>query len=89
MKRENTIRIARDAGLPLALIADTGILTWDQLEAFGDSVAEAVRQRAILQCIAQSESWRMEAEWCDTTSAVNLIRSDAASACAAIIKKGD
>ena len=38
MTKDEIIRMAREAGLPMAWISDTGVLNWTDLEAFANLV---------------------------------------------------
>lgn len=40
MDRETVIRLAKDAGLPIAWISETGVIAWAQLERFAGLVLE-------------------------------------------------
>ena len=44
MTKDEIIRMAREAGLPMAWISDTGVLNWTDLEAFANLVAAAERE---------------------------------------------
>lgn len=44
MNREDIIRMAREAGLPLAWISEKGVIQWEQLERFAALVAAAERE---------------------------------------------
>ena len=39
MTQDDIIRMAREAGLPIPWISDTGVLNWTDLKAFADLVA--------------------------------------------------
>ena len=44
MTKDDIIRMAREAGLPMAWISDTGVLNWTDLEAFANLAAAAERE---------------------------------------------
>ena len=44
MTKDDIIKLAREAGLPMAWISDTGVLNWTDLEAFANLVAAAERE---------------------------------------------
>ena len=39
MTKDEIIRMAREAGLPMAWISDSGVLNWTDLKAFADLIA--------------------------------------------------
>ena len=39
MTQDEIIRMAREAGLPMAWISDSGVLNWTDLKAFADLIA--------------------------------------------------
>jgi hypothetical protein len=41
MTRDDIIRMAREAGLPLAWISEKGVIQWEQLERFAALIATA------------------------------------------------
>lgn len=44
MNRDEVIRVAREAGIPVAWISERGVLTWGELERFAALVAAAERE---------------------------------------------
>ena len=50
MNREDIIRIAGEAGLPLAWISEKGVIQWEQLERFAALVAAAEREACAKVC---------------------------------------
>ena len=44
MNREDIIRMAREAGLPLAWISEKGVIQWGQLASFAALIAAAERE---------------------------------------------
>ena len=44
MNRNDIIRLAREAGLPLEWISESGVLTWSELKRFAALVAAAERE---------------------------------------------
>ena len=50
MNRDDIIRLAREAGLPLEWISESGVLTWSELERFAALVAAAEREACA--CVA-------------------------------------
>lgn len=50
MTSDDIIRMAREAGLPLAWISNTGVIQWAQLEHFAALVAAAERE-AVLELV--------------------------------------
>lgn len=44
MTRDDVIRMAREAGFPMAWISDSGVLTWTDLEKFAALVVAAERE---------------------------------------------
>jgi hypothetical protein len=50
MTRDQIIRMAREAGLPLAWISDNGVLRWSELERFAALVAAAEREACAKVC---------------------------------------
>ena len=50
MTKDDIIKLAREAGLPMAWISDTGVLNWTDLEAFANLVAAAEREACAKVC---------------------------------------
>lgn len=50
MSKDDIIRIAREAGMPMAWISDSGVLNWADLLAFAALVAEAEREACAKVC---------------------------------------
>ena len=50
MTRDDIIRMAREAELPLAWISDTGVIQWTQLDRFAALVAAAEREACAKVC---------------------------------------
>jgi DNA polymerase III alpha subunit len=44
MTKDDIIKLAREAGLPMVWISDSGVLNWTDLEAFAALVAAAERE---------------------------------------------
>ena len=44
MTRDEVIRMAREAGIPVAWVSERGVLTWGELERFAALVAAAERE---------------------------------------------
>lgn len=57
MTRQDVIRIAREAGIPVAWISDSGVLKWSDLERFADLVADAAatEEREACEAIVKKE----------------------------------
>ena len=55
MTRDEVIRLARGAGLPLAWVSAKGVVQWAQLERFAALVAAQERSRMCEQCLSQQE----------------------------------
>ena len=60
MTREDIIRIAREAGLPLAWISEKGVIQWGQLERFAALVAAAEREACAKVCEDIEEAYRRQ-----------------------------
>ena len=50
MTKDDIIKLAREAGLPMAWIGDRGVLKWTDLEAFANLVAAAEREACAKVC---------------------------------------
>lgn len=50
MNRDDVIRMAREAGFPMAWMSDSGVLTWTDLEKFAALVAAAEREACAKVC---------------------------------------
>jgi hypothetical protein len=50
MTRDDIIRMAREAGFPMAWISDSGVLTWTDLEKFAALVVAAEREACAKVC---------------------------------------
>ncbi len=50
MTKDDIIRMAREAGLPMAWISDSGVLNWTDLAAFANLVAAAEREACAKVC---------------------------------------
>ncbi len=50
MTRDDIIRMAREAGFPMAWMSDSGVLTWTDLEKFAALVAAAEREACAKKC---------------------------------------
>jgi hypothetical protein len=50
MSRDDIIRMAREAGFPMAWMSDSGVLTWTDLEKFAALVAAAEREACAQMC---------------------------------------
>lgn len=55
MSRDDIIRMAREAGLPLAWISEKGVIQWEQLERFAALVAERERLAKACEQLAPSQ----------------------------------
>jgi len=54
MTQDEIIEMARQAGLPIAWISETGVLKWSDLEAFAKLVAAKERKACLKICEAQA-----------------------------------
>ncbi len=54
MNKEDVIRMARGAGLPIEWISETGVLKWSDLERFAFLIAAAERETCISEVRAYS-----------------------------------
>jgi len=52
MTKDEIIKLAREAGLPMAWISDSGVVNWTDLEAFANLVAAAEREACAKVCEA-------------------------------------
>ena len=50
MTKEDIIRMAREAGMPMAWISDSGVLNWVDLLAFANRVAKHEREKCAKLC---------------------------------------
>ncbi len=50
MTKDDIIRMAREAGLPMAWSSDSGVLNWTDLAAFANLVAAAEREACAKVC---------------------------------------
>ena len=57
MERDDIIRMAREAELPLAWISESGVLTWSELERFAALVAAHEREACAKICEETTASW--------------------------------
>ena len=63
MTKDDIIRMAREAGMPMAWIGDSGVLNWADLLAFATLVAAAEREACAVICEAQDEyGWQQYAD---------------------------
>ena len=62
MTKDDTIKLAREAGLPMAWISDTGVLNWTDLEAFANLVVAAERE-ACAKLVEPGKEHRRDARW--------------------------
>ena len=83
MTKDEIIRMAREAGLPMAWISDTGVLNWTDLKAFADLIAahkaevitaEAYRCGHEAGAVAEREAC---AKWLDFYDGPNGRRAEA------------
>jgi len=57
MTRDDTIRLAKDAKLPMAWIKESGVITWSELERFATLVAAAEREACAEVCQEDGLLW--------------------------------
>jgi len=50
MTKDDIIKLAREAGMPMAWISDSGVLNWADLLAFANLVAAAEREECAKLC---------------------------------------
>jgi hypothetical protein len=50
MRRDDIIRMAREAGMPMAWISVSGVLNWSELQRFAALVAAAEREHCAKVC---------------------------------------
>jgi hypothetical protein len=53
MTKDDIIKLAQKAGMPMAWISDSGVLKWTDLERFANLVAEHERE----ECANLCEQW--------------------------------
>ena len=57
MNKDDIIRMAREAGLPLEWISESGVLTWSELKRFAALVAAQEREACAITCEQTTASW--------------------------------
>ena len=55
MTKDDIMKLAREAGLPMAWISNSGVLTWTDLKAFANLVAAVEREACAKLCEEEEE----------------------------------
>ena len=72
MTRDDIIRMAREAGLPVAWISDNGVLQWNELTRFAALISAAEREACAKVC---ADLWCKEPDPGDARDCYDAIRA--------------